>query len=247
MVSKSDNSLKAHWFAAGLASALARFIPLPFAEGIVDERAKRYAIARTLSSHGRTFEEGKVSILYGGVSSISNWLVKKAFEIPLKLLLFPLKKLRRVATAVTGVPKDFTHTFLLARAVDKSLEAGLLKNSDTEEFLEETAKQIRECFDASYSQLDDIIISSTGKVIKSELADLKPYMSEAMLKILGKNLSKKKFQKEAVAMSKACKESIGSDDPKEGLDGISVQALMSQFDTYFNRKMKEASDVYKVV
>jgi hypothetical protein len=228
MPPKSNKTLRNHWIAGGIASSLSRFIPLPLVDGFIDERAKRYSLDRTLDHHGRKFKASDVDELYKDSTTVPGWVASKFKQ----LALYPVRKVTKIVTASTGVPKDFARTYLLARAVDVCLKNDLLKNSSTSAARAKEAKSIRAAFDTAFEELDDMLFATTTKIIRREFSEMGPEVSAALAKIIGKTVKAK--ESTASARSKGNNPKRTSSNPEKD---AAFSDLITQFDELFGEEM----------
>lgn len=113
-----DNSwLAYHWAAAGIISAAARFIPIPFLDEKVQRRCRRYVVEKTLAANAPDLTVEQLEPLYDPDRSIFLWIVRA----PLKLLLFPVRKLVRIVSSIRGVPVEILNVYLLGRTLNRYL------------------------------------------------------------------------------------------------------------------------------
>lgn len=237
MSEKSKRNLEYHWFAAGTVSALARFIPLPLMEDIVDGRAKRYAVGKTLEFYDRTFDEEEIAILVDGGTTAFSRVARKIVRIPYKILLFPVRKLTKLATAATGVPKDFAHTFLLARALDRYLMDGRLDDKSNRRDSNETARSIRRAFDLAFANIDKIALRSLSKTISREWSDLEPTVHGAIHKMTGWDLNSDRIEKETRRMAQAAEFVVDQSVYEEHSETLSLSGVVGEFDSYFDQEL----------
>lgn len=145
------------WAVCAIASAAARFIPVPLLDDAVKFRAIRIAVLRTLRAGGRTYPSDWVEPLYAGVDAASAGMVRRAFKylatVPRRVALFPVRKYVALFGSVRGVPTDVMTVLLLARTVHRCLAEGRLTGTD-EEQLRAEAVQIRSAFDQALDGMD---------------------------------------------------------------------------------------------
>lgn len=120
----ADNSLVTSWAVCGIASAAARFIPVPLLDDVVRERAARVAVTRTLRAHGRAYPAQELQPLWDDVSHGRRSGAGRLRAAATKALLFPVRKYTAVFGAVRGVPNDVMRLVLLARTLDRRLAQG---------------------------------------------------------------------------------------------------------------------------
>jgi hypothetical protein len=132
MTDDPSGRLRREWVLCALAAAAARFVPVPLLDDVIASRATRTAVARTWAAHGRPDDPTVVGILVGDTRGFLHGLAVSLVKLPLLLLLYPIRKLVRLITAVRGVGRDLTGVLLLARAVDRCLRAGFFDAADPE-------------------------------------------------------------------------------------------------------------------
>jgi hypothetical protein len=149
--------LVGEWAVCAIASAAARFIPVPLLDDAVKFRAIRIAVLRTLRANGRTYSSDAVEPLYAGVDADAAGLSQRAFRylrtVPRRVVLFPIRKYVALFGSVRGVPTDVMTVVLLSRSVHRSLAAGRLAASDKDRLWAE-AVQIRAAFDQALKGMD---------------------------------------------------------------------------------------------
>ncbi|WP_088289885.1 hypothetical protein [Kineosporia sp. A_224] len=117
------------WAVCGIAAAGARFVPVPFLDDVVRDRATLLAVSRTVRAHGRTYDLDLVEPLTDP-KGIRRGLMARLAGVPGKLLLFPVRKYVAIARLVRGGPADVLAVVLLGRSVDRALDRGLLAGPD---------------------------------------------------------------------------------------------------------------------
>jgi GNAT superfamily N-acetyltransferase len=140
------------WIVCALVAAAARFVPVPLLDDAVADRATVEAVRRTLRVHGRTYPVDRVSPLYQGQGWASR-LLRSVARLPLRLALYPFRKIVRVVGAVRGVPADVTRVLALAHTTDRVLARGGL-SSDDPQALRQEARVVRAAFDAVLREMD---------------------------------------------------------------------------------------------
>ncbi|RYZ91280.1 MAG: hypothetical protein EOP04_01060 [Proteobacteria bacterium] len=230
MSSPSKKSLRYHWIAGGIASSLSRFIPLPLVDGYIDERAKRYCLDKTLIYHGRKFEAKAINPIYKDSTTIPGWVASKFKQ----LALYPVRKVAKMMTASTGVPKDFARTYLLARAIDFCLASNFLADSSSPSALTNEARKIREAFDSAFEKLDDILIKTTTRIIRREFSEMGPEVSAALAKIVGRPIHSSGSSEKEKNGRKTSKNSRSTLE-----DDAAFSKLASKFDEVFRKEMAD--------
>ena len=152
-----SRQLISEWAVCAIASAAARFIPVPLLDDAVKYRAIRIAVLRTLRANGRTYSSEWVEPLYAGVDATSGGMIWRSFRylgtVPRRVILFPIRKYVALFGSVRGVPTDVMTVLLLARTVHRCLVQGRLVGSEQKQLRAE-AVQIRLAFDAALKGMD---------------------------------------------------------------------------------------------
>ncbi|WP_182865446.1 hypothetical protein [Stieleria mannarensis] len=155
---ETPGHLQHQWVVAGIVSASARFIPVPFVDDLVQGQCRRFVVAKTLASHDTHLTTSQLKPYYstgGGCLSGCLGLLAKA---PLKLLLFPVRKIVAVITSARGVPVEIMRMVLLGRMLDRYLEMGRVHPEADD------ATKMRLAFEESFARMD-------LRVVKAAVAD----------------------------------------------------------------------------
>ena len=143
-----SSSLLHHWIVAGIVSASARFIPIPFVDDAVRDQCRRYIVSRTLAAHETELTTEDLKPFYDSGSGCLAGCMGTLLKAPLKLLLFPIRKSIAIVTSVRGVPMEVTRTVLMGRTLDRYLsERNIIATP------EDTA-MMRAAFEASFKRMD---------------------------------------------------------------------------------------------
>jgi hypothetical protein len=130
--------------------AAGRFVPLPLLDDIVRTRVRQLLVSRLLRGAGRTFGSSRVGPLWRDDGGCGGGCLSLLWKIPLKLLLFPIRKILALVTAVRGFAEDVTEMLLFGRAIDRSLVRGLLPEGTPDPELSRQASLIRSSFNQAY-------------------------------------------------------------------------------------------------
>ena len=152
--------------------AAARFVPIPLVDEMLAARVRRYLIGRLLGLEGRKYPTTTVAPLYGETGGCLDACLTIAVKVPLAILLFPIRKIIAIATAVRDFAKDTSHTILLGRCVSRVLKRGLLvaePAADAPQRLHATASIVRASFERTLEASDTSRLSAP---IKQRLGDL---------------------------------------------------------------------------
>lgn len=141
-----------------LASA-ARLVPVPLIDDWLRERVLRYMVGRTLGAHGRTYPTKEVKPLYAGDGGCIEGCLTALFWLPLKLLLYPIRKVVAWVLAARGLSQDMTEMLLLGRTLDRCLAAGMLRHGTRLQH-EAEARLIRRAYDNAARGFDSGVLRS---------------------------------------------------------------------------------------
>ncbi|SMP67200.1 hypothetical protein SAMN06265222_110112 [Neorhodopirellula lusitana] len=158
MSTESDASsswLVHQWAVAGIVSAGARFIPIPFVDEMVQGQCRRFVVRQTLSAHKSELTEEDLSLFYSASGGCLSGCAATVVRAPLKLLLFPIRKVVTIFTSVRGVPLEIMRTVLLGRTLDRYLAAGKLEkqNAAGSKGVRQ-AMQMQSAFENAFAQMD---------------------------------------------------------------------------------------------
>jgi hypothetical protein len=190
-VADPPRQLVVEWALCGIAAGASRFIPVPFLDDVVKERATRLAVHRTLRAHGRTYDDKAVEELYEGVDTRRAAFARGARTVARKILLFPVRKYVAIFGSVRGVPNDVMRVVLLGRTVHRAIELGRLDGDGMP--LQADAVAVRRAY-------DDAIANQDLRLLRGAVADGLSH---------GRSLTRA-----AVAYAR---EQFGKDDAKPGL------------------------------
>lgn len=227
----SKQRLTHEWTLCAIAAAVARFVPVPFVDDIIREQAARVAVSRTIRAHGYTFSSKRVSALYadqGGCIEGCLWFLVK---LPLKLILFPIRKIVSVVTAIHGVPTDLARVLLLARTTDRCLSNGLLKDSD-EQTQKLEATRVRAAFDLAFSSVNLKMFSAAIADALSQVKGLAKAAMRYAQKVFGQRRDADATNLEA---DPAIEE--GAKKVEEVLARPEIIAFLEEFDAKFDEAL----------
>ena len=132
------DALQRDWILLALVAAASRFVPVPLLDDVVKTQANRGAVKRALTEAGSEVNISFVSALYD-TGSILGFLI----ALPLKVILYPMRKIVNVISAVHGVPTDLLETLLLGRSVYRAVKGGAFDTSEDVKATKAEAKVIQ--------------------------------------------------------------------------------------------------------
>ncbi len=147
----TDTALVTQWAACGIASAAARFVPVPLLDDVIRERATRLAVVRTMKAHHRTYPAQLLEPLWDDGEEQRRGMSGRLRAAGRRVLLFPVRKYTALFGAVRGVPNDVMRLVLLARTLDRQLDRGAFGDAAQ---VTEQAKALRGATDEAIAGMD---------------------------------------------------------------------------------------------
>ncbi|MCA9607300.1 MAG: hypothetical protein KC619_16960 [Myxococcales bacterium] len=188
----------------GLLASAARLVPIPFLDDLLRERALQLMVSRTLKAHGRTYGSAKVGPLYGDTRGCVEGCAIFVVLLPVRLLLFPFRKILVWIMAVKNIARDLSEAVLLGRALDATLSRGRLPEAAAEGALHEEALRVRRAFENALRGTDLTLLSSA--------------LRGALRSVSG-------LPRAAVAALRRLREKPDDADPTEGLSSEQKRAV----------------------
>lgn len=130
----------------GLLASAARFVPVPFLDDLLRQKALQLMVSHTLSVHGRSYSSGAVGPLYGDEEGCLHGCLMFLLLLPLKLVVYPFRKLFGWIMTAKNLARDLSEAVLLGRALDRVLDAGRLPEGASKRALHDEARRIRLAF-----------------------------------------------------------------------------------------------------
>ena len=150
-----------------LLSSAARFVPVPLVDDWLRERVARFMVERTLAAHERTYPAARVAPLYSDGGGCLEGCLVAVFWLPIKLLLYPIRKIVTYVGAAHGISRDLTQMLLLGRALDRCLSRGMLASAVAAE-LDAEARTIRMAYENAARGFDmRVLRAAIGSAVGS--------------------------------------------------------------------------------
>lgn len=219
-----DQWLVHQWIVAGIVSASARFIPVPFVEDVVRQQCRRVVVARTIAANQTSFTVGDLKPLYaddGGCLSGCLGLIVKA---PLTLLLFPIRKLLAIINSVRGIPLEIINVVLLGRTVDRYLKM----NSGTAK--PEDVSQLRSAFDTAFARMDFRVLQAAIYDTLKSASGWKAAATEKASKLAGKLAGKREMEADALELEANEQVDAEANKIQAVMDRPAILELFADFD-----------------
>lgn len=214
------------WVVAGIVSASSRFIPIPFVDEIVRDQCRRLVVSRTLAAHDTKVSLDDLKPYYASGGGCLVGCASLVVRAPLKLILFPIRKVVALLTSVRGLPLEVMRTVLLARTLDRYLHDGKLVGEPIQ------SAKMRTAFDEAFARMD-------FRVIRAAMVD-------ALSGVKGWKVSAMESAKRVAGPRNAEAEGLdASEDVEEGASKIEelfaqpeTLKLFAEFDQRFDERMQ---------
>lgn len=214
------------WVVAGIVSASSRFIPIPFVDDVVRDQCRRFVVSRTLSSHETEISLDDLKPYYASGGGCLGGCASLVVKAPLKLMLFPVRKVIALVTSVHGVPVEVMRTVLLARTLNRYLHDGKLDGDPIQ------SAKMRAAFDVSFARMDFRVIRAA---MSDALSGVKDWKTSAM-----KSAKQVARPRDVEADGLDISEDIetGASKIQEVLDRPETLTLFAEFDRRFDDLMQ---------
>lgn len=222
-VSSSASSPLLHrWIVAGIVSASARFIPIPFVDDIVRDQCRRYVVSRTISMHGSKIRTSDMKPYFASGGGCMAGCMRTLAKAPLKLLLFPIRKIVAVMTSVRGVPLEVVRMVLLGRTLDRCL-----REQNATKITEQSA-EMRVAFEEAFARMDFRVVRAA---ISDALSGITDWKSGAV-KLANEVAGSKDAEKDGLNESEEV--AAGAMKIEEVFDRPETLRLFTEFDQRFD-------------
>lgn len=228
------SGISSQWIIAGIISASARFIPIPFLDEIVQNRCRRYTVKTTIESHAVELDLSTLEPYYAAPSGCFAGCLGMVLKLPLKLLLFPFRKIIAVVTSFRAMPLEIMRVYLLGRTLDRYLSNGNFGQSENNLGIDDTAYAVRmrSAFEQSFARMDMHVVLSA---MRDATGGFKELMTAAFVGLKGvferDNKSANAFIAEPEVKAEASK-------IQQSFSRAEMVALFDKFDLRFDNAMK---------
>jgi len=223
------------WIIAGIVSASARFIPVPFLDEIVQNRCRRYAVKTAIESHPVDVKLSALAPYYSDSSGCLTGCLGMIIRLPLKLILFPFRKIILVVTSVRGVPLEIMRVYLLGRTLDRYLNDGSLGQAENSLRVDDQAyaTRMRSAFDQSFARMDMHVVLAAMKDATGGFTELSSAAVVGFKSVFDRNnKSARAFVAEPEVKAEASK-------IEESFARAEMVALFEKFDLRFDNAMQQ--------
>lgn len=138
----------------------ARQVPVPLLDDVLRVQVAAYMVKHTVRKAGLSVPSEQLAPLF---EKDEHWAVGCLwwmFKLPLKLLLFPIRKVTNLLFAVRHLGKDFAEILLLGEVIDRAVVDGDLKaeGAATEEGQLARSRRYRRAFDRALAETDTTLL-----------------------------------------------------------------------------------------
>lgn len=222
----------------GLLASAARLVPIPFLDDILRERATQLLVSRTLKAHGRKYASMFVAPLYGDDKGCLHGCLLTLVLLPIKLILYPIRKVLTWILAAKHLATDVTDAVLLGRTLQRCLEAGRLAGDADTPKLRAEAALIKQAF--------------TNAAAGTDLGFMRGVLGAALKSVSGlpgaawralRSLRKKGDDPElGLEGSEKQKVEAGASKVAAALDTEEMRAYLAKFDARFDENLRILED-----
>ena len=217
-VDHSNDWLTHQWIVAGMVSASARFIPIPFLDDIVRNQCRRFVVSRTVDASERQSALSDLKPYYSSDGGCIAGCFAAMGTLPFKLLLFPVRKIFAIVTAVHGVPMEIIRTVLLGRTLQRQLDLGEISAED--------AARMKVAFNEAFSRMDLRTVRAT---VEDAVRSVHGWKSAAM-----KSARKVASDQAESNIPSSGPVDLGADKVQAVLQRPETARLFAEFDTRFD-------------
>ncbi len=220
----------------GLLASAARFVPVPFLDDLLRERALQLLVSRTLRAHGRTYGSSKVSPLYGDENGCLHGCLLFLVLLPIKLILYPVRKILAWVMAVKHLARDLSEAVLLGRTLDRCLVAGRLAQGSDPAALRAEAERVRMAFASALAGTDLRLMRGALTTALRSVSGLPRAALSALRKLRTKGEDADPTA--GVSASDEAKLEEGASRIESALSTPEMRAFLERFDATFEENLK---------
>lgn len=210
-----------------MVSSAARFVPIPFVDDVIRGQCRRYVVTRTLEAHDRIDSLKELRAFYADDSGCVAGCLGMLTKAPLKLLLFPIRKVVAILTSVRGVPMEIIRMVLLGRTLDRLLKEDKV---DVGRGNPPQALAMRDAFEEAFARMDFRVVRAAMADALSEVTEWKESAMELASNVAGReNQAQPAGDLQADANMEA-----GARQVEKVLDRPELLAVFAEFDKRFD-------------
>ena len=231
------SGIASQWIIAGIISASARFIPIPFLDEVVQYRCRRHTVKTTIESHAVDLDLSTVEPYYNNPSGCFVGCVGMILLLPIKLLLFPFRKIVAVVTSFRAVPLEIMRIYLLGRTLDRYLSNGNFGQSANSLQIDDSVytARMRSAFEQAFARMDMHVVLSAMQDATGGFRELITAAFVGLKSVFERdNKSANAFVTQPEVKAEASK-------IQQSFSRAEMVALFDKFDLRFDNAMKDAS------
>jgi hypothetical protein len=224
----------------GLLASAARFVPIPFLDDLLREKALQLMVSRTLKAHGRKYGSMFVAPLYSDDSGCLHGCLMFLLLLPIKLVLYPIRKILTWIMAAKHLAADLTESVLLGHTLHRCLAEGRLRGDEDTAKLRAEAELLRKAFSNAIAGTDLLLMQKAVGVAVSSVKGLPRAALHA-----ARNLRKKSEDADPTAgLSQDEKQKVaeGTSRIERALDTPEMRAFLERFDAKFDENLRVLSE-----
>ncbi len=236
MNDSSHNNAMQLRLVCGLLASAARLVPVPLLDDVLREKALQLMVSRTLRQHARKYGSKAVSPLYGDEHGCLYGCMVGLLLLPLKVLIFPVRKFWAWGMAVKNLARDLSEAVLLGRTLDRILDANRLPIGATAESLHADAARVRLAFSNATAGTDLTLIRG---VLTTALRSVSGLPSAAMRALRGIR-SRPDDADPTASLSSADKATVetGAARVSSALETPEMRVFLTRFDETFDENLR---------
>lgn len=142
---------------AGILYAACRFVPVPLLDDLLREQIAAWMVRSTVPA---SVPKGAVEPLWSSQAGCLGGCLGSLLWLPIRLLLFPFRKIISVVLGVRWVSRDLAEMLLLARVLDHAVTAGLIDEARDAGEQARQSRELRTAFDVALAGTDTGFLSA---------------------------------------------------------------------------------------
>ena len=214
----------------GLLASAARFVPVPFLDDFLREKAQHVLVAHTLEAHGRTYRSKEVAPLYGDLTGCLQGCLLGALTGIFKLITYPFRKILVWIMAAKWLARDVAEAVLLGRAMDRALAAGQLADDSDKATRHQDAIRLRRAFDNAVAGTDMKLLRTVLDGTVGSISGLPRAAFAALRGLRRQDADADADPTEGLSPAHEAKMAEGTDRLAAALDTEDMRAFLAAFD-----------------
>ena len=220
----------------GLLASAARFVPVPFLDDLLREKALQLMVSRTLRERGRTYGSKAVAPLYADEAGCLSGCLMFFVMLPVKLILFPIRTILAIGMSVKNLARDLSEAVLLGRVLDRVLAADRLPMGAAPEALHADAARIRLAFANASAGTDLTLLRGT---LTTALRSVSGLPRAALRAVRGLRAQPEGADPtKGLSSEDKAKVEKGADRILSALETPEMQAFLERFDRTFDENLR---------